>query len=54
MSTVEQERWEKMMREEEERVTLLDSLNEEDYAEAGKTFDPLGFNYTMPDPEPTD
>ena len=54
MTTEEREWWEKMIREEEERVKLWDSLNEEDYEEAGNTFDLLGFKYTMPDPDPTD
>ena len=54
MTTEEREWWEKMIREEEERVKLWDSLNEEDYTEAGKTFDLLDFKYSMPDPDPTD
>lgn len=54
MTTEEREWWEKMIREEEERVKLWDSLNEEDYAEAGNSFDLLEFKYTMPDPDPVD
>ena len=53
-TTEEREWWEKMIREEEERVKLWDSLNEEDYTEAGKTFDLLDFKYSVPDPDPTD
>ena len=54
MTTEEREWWEKMIREEEERVKLWDSLTEEDYAEAGNTFDLLEFKYAMPDPDPAD
>ena len=54
MTTEEREWWEKMIREEEERVKLWDSPNEEDYTEAGKTFDLSDFKYSMPDPDPTD
>ena len=43
-----------MIREEEERVKLWDSLNEEDYTEAGNIFDLLDFKYFMPDPDPAD
>ena len=46
--------WEKMIREEEDRVKSWDSLNEEDYAEAGNTFNLLQFKYTMPNPVTTD
>jgi len=53
MTTEEREWWEKMIWEEEERVKLWDSPTEEDYAEAGNTFDLLEFKYAMPDPDPT-
>ena len=48
MSTAEREWWEKMIREEEGKVKLWDSLSEEDYRKAGETFDLLEFQYSVP------
>ena len=50
MSRGEQEWWEGMIKEEEQKVRKWDSLEEEDYRKAGETFDLLGFRYTEPEP----
>ena len=54
MTTEEREWWEKIIRQEEERVNLWDSLNEEDHVEARNSIDLLEFKHTMPDPDPLD
>ena len=50
MSRGEQEWWEGMIKEEEQKVTKWDSLKEEDYRKARETFDLLDFRYTEPEP----
>lgn len=48
MSKSEQEWWEAMIKEEEKKVKLWDSLSKEDYQQAGETFDLLEFRYPEP------
>lgn len=51
MSVSEVEWWEKMANEEEKRVELWNSLSDEQYLEAGQSFDFFDIKYEEPDPE---
>lgn len=51
MSVSEVEWWEKMANDEEKKVDLWNSLSDEQYREAGQSFDFFELRYEEPDPE---
>lgn len=51
MSVSEVEWWEKMANDEEKRADLWNSLSDEQYLEAGQSFDFFEMKYEEPDPE---